>query len=516
MSNYDISHNLPSWLDNRAAGVLLHPSSLPGCQGIGSLGNEARRFIDFLESSGFSYWQTCPVGPTGFGDSPYQVFCSSAGNPYFIDWSPLVELGLLQSSDLFGLQNLSTEHVEYGYLYNEFYPVARIAFANFQKNKSILESRYGNFEDFKNRHSWLKTYACFQSLKFFKNNEPWWSWDYEYKCSLDFDKIQADHHEEATFHFFLQYLFFGQWLELKSYANKRGIFLLGDLPIYAAPDSSEVWANQKLFQINTENSAFEYVAGVPPDYFNMEGQFWGNPLYDWQEHEKEEFSWWIDRLKSQTEIFDVVRIDHFRAFNDYWSIPSSGNAKQGNWELGPGIKFWNKINEIFPDRPFLAEDLGLISEEVRNLRDLAGLPGMAVLQFAFDGDAENLYLPHNLAKNLVLYLGTHDNDTTCGWYEQAGEEIRGNFRSYLNVSGEFPSWDLLRFAYRTVAPLVIVSVQDLLSLGSEARFNCPGEAIGNWQWRMNHSQLESLFESSNYLREQAKITGRSLESEKGS
>ena len=286
------------------------------------------------------------------------------------------------------------------------------------------------------------------------------------------------------------------------------------MPIYAAPDSSEVWANQKLFQINTENSAFEYVAGVPPDYFNMEGQFWGNPLYNWKEHEKEEYSWWIDRLKSQTEIFDVVRIDHFRAFNDYWSIPSSGNAKQGNWELGPGIKFWNKINEIFPDRPFLAEDLGLISEEVRNLRDLAGLPGMAVLQFAFDGDAKNLYLPHNLAKNLVLYLGTHDNDTTCGWYEQAGEEIRGNFRSYLNVSGEFPSWDLLRFAYRTISPLVIVSVQDLLSLGSEARFNCPGEAIGNWQWRMNHSQLNSLFKSSNYLREQAKITGRSVENEK--
>ena len=515
MSNNGFSLSLPRWLGNRAAGVLLHPSSLPSKQGIGTLGKEARQFIDFLESAGFCYWQTCPVGPTGFGDSPYQVFCSSAGNPYFIDWSILVELGLLHSSDLHRLQNLSNEHVEYGYLYREFYPVARTAFSNFKLNKSVLESKYGNFDDFKIKFSWLKGYGCFQALKSANGNEPWWLWGSKYKNSTTLDHILVDHLDEVNFHFFLQYLFFGQWLELKSYANQRGIFLLGDLPIYAAPDSSEVWANQNLFQIDPENSTFENLAGVPPDYFNMEGQFWGNPLYDWEEHEKEEYSWWIDRLKSQTEIFDVVRIDHFRAFNDYWSIPCSGNAKQGTWEPGPGLKFWNKINEAFPERPFLAEDLGLISDEVRSLRDQAGLPGMAVLQFAFDGDAKNLYLPHNLAKNLILYLGTHDNDTTCGWYEKADEEIRSNFRSYLNVSGEFPSWDLLRFAYRTISPLVIVSVQDLLSLGSEARLNCPGKAIGNWQWRINYAQLDSLFESSKYLHEQAKITGRSVENEKG-
>tara|TARA_B100002019_G_scaffold33304_3_gene27299 strand:- start:1082 stop:2632 length:1551 start_codon:yes stop_codon:yes gene_type:complete len=515
MSNCDISQTLPPWLNNRAAGVLLHPSSLPGNQGIGSLGREARRFIDFLESAGFRYWQTCPVGPTGFGDSPYQVFCSNAGNPYFIDWTPLLEIGLLETSDLASLHNLSNEFVEYGYLYNEFYPVARTAYCNFKQNKSILESKYGIFEEFKSKFSWLKTYACFQALKLTNGNKPWWSWDSKHKISLSFDNIVAEHDDETSFHIFLQYLFFGQWIELKDYANQRGVSLLGDLPIYAAPDSSEVWANQNLFQICRQNSTFDNVAGVPPDYFNMEGQCWGNPLYDWDEHEKEGYSWWIDRLKSQTEIFDIVRIDHFRAFNDYWSIPSSGNAKLGNWELGPGMKFWDKINKVFPDRPFLAEDLGLITDEVRLLRKKAGLPGMAVLQFAFDGDSKNLYLPHNLDKNLVLYLGTHDNDTTCGWYNLADEEIRSNFRSYLNVSGEFPSWDLLRFAYRTISPLVIVSVQDLLSLGSEARFNCPGEAIGNWQWRLNHFQLDSLFESSKYLREQAKITGRSIENEKG-
>ena len=253
-----------------------------------------------------------------------------------------------------------------------------------------------------------------------------------------------------------------------------------------------MWAHQNLFQIDKENSSFEKVAGVPPDYFNENGQLWGNPLYNWGEHEKDGFRWWIERLKAQVEIFDVVRIDHFRAFNDYWAIPSIfEDAKEGHWERGPGILFWEKINESFPSRPFLAEDLGLISTEVRALRDRASLPGMAVLQFAFDGDSQNLYLPHNLENNLVLYLGTHDNDTTRGWYDQADEEVRSNFRSYLNVSGNFPSWDLLRFAYRTISPLVIVPVQDLLSLGSEARFNCPGEGIGNWQWRMSQAQLDS-------------------------
>ena len=509
MSNYAYSETLPSWLLNRSSGVLLHPTALPGQQGIGSLGSEAMRFVDFLESAGFSYWQTCPLGPTGFGDSPYQVFCSSAGNPYLIDWNPVLESDLIGISDLNILKNLSDQRVDYGSLYNCFYHVARIAFSNFRSNSNALESMYGNFDKFKNRYSWLKSYGVFQALKLANNNDPWWLWNSKFKKSINLDDLNSDILDEVNFHFFLQYLFFGQWLKLKEYANQKGIFILGDLPIYAAPDSSDIWAHQNLFEINHGNSVFENVAGVPPDYFNQDGQLWGNPLYNWNEHEKDGFSWWVDRLSTQIEIFDVVRIDHFRAFHDYWSIPSSlGNAKMGSWKSGPGIRFWNKINQFFPHRPFLAEDLGLITDEVRLLRNQAGLPGMAVLQFAFDGDPENLYLPHNLAQNLVLYLGTHDNDTVSGWYDNADEEIRGNFRSYLNVSGEFPSWDLLRFAYRTISPLVIVPVQDLLGLGSEARFNCPGEAIGNWQWRMSHSQLDSLFESSKYLFEQAKISGR--------
>ena len=509
MSNLNFPQSMPSWLDNRATGLLLHPSSLPSHQGIGTLGDEAKLFIDFLEQAGFSYWQTCPLGPTGFGDSPYQVFSSNAGNPYFIDWKPLHQIGLLNNIDLQPLQKLPSGDVDYGLLYREIFPIAQIAYSNFRTDRIQLEMKYGSFDGFKLNHAWLQKYACFQVLKSLHQNDPWWLWDDEFRNPVDIRCIVSAYVEECDFHIFLQYIFFAQWNELKSYANDKGIFILGDLPIYAAPDSSDVWANQALFQLDSVSSSFRNVAGVPPDYFNQDGQSWGNPLYSWEAHEEDDFSWWVQRLEAQVEIFDVVRIDHFRAFHDYWSIPSPGDdAKGGHWETGPGIQFWSKINQLFPHRPFLAEDLGLISDEVRLLRDQAGLPGMAVLQFAFDGDSKNLYLPHNLGKNLVLYLGTHDNDTTCGWYNQADEEIRGNFRSYLNVSGNHPSWDLLRFAFRTVSPLVIVPVQDLLSLGSEARFNSPGVPSGNWQWRMNYAQLNSLFDSANYLREQTKITGR--------
>jgi 4-alpha-glucanotransferase len=509
MSSLGISSTCPTWLQDRAAGVLLHPSSLPSSYGIGSIGSQAYKFVDFLEQSGFSYWQTCPIGPTGFGDSPYQVFCSSAGNPYFIDWNELVEIGLLEPVQLSKLEDLAKDHVDYGSLHSEFYPVARLAYSNFTNHKQQLQQHYGDYENFSSSYSWLKPFSIYQALKLQNSNKPWWLWADKYKDYSSTESISEEALLEADFQIFLQYVFFGQWRKLKSYANKKGISLLGDLPIYAAPDSSDVWANQSLFQLDRTRSSFQNVAGVPPDYFNSNGQLWGNPLYQWDVHVDEGFTWWIERLNSQLELFDVVRIDHFRGFHDYWSIPASSvDAKSGEWKDGPGMIFWNKINDLFPARPFLAEDLGLITDEVRSLRDEAGLPGMAVLQFAFDGEVENLYLPHNLENNLVLYLGTHDNDTTCGWYQSASEEVRGNFRSYLNVPGHNPSWDLLRFAYRTISPLVIVPVQDLLCLGSGARFNSPGLPEGNWKWRLSEEQLSSLFSSSEYLMSQAKITGR--------
>ena len=502
--------SLPSWIARRASGILLHLTSLPGSYGIGNLGKEAKRFVDFANRAGFRFWQTCPVGPTGYGDSPYQVFSSSAGNPYLIDWEPLIENGLIEEEELSSLRKLPSVEVDYGSLYHAFFPAARLAYSRFGQFREKLELLYGNFEDFCKRHdAWLAQYACFQSFKQIEDNKAWWEWtDLSRKPSNALlNELKAS--EEYAFHVFLQYVFWGQWKQLRAYANGKNLSLIGDLPIYEAPDSSVVWERPDLFQVDP-SFAFSHVAGVPPDYFNEDGQYWGNPLYDWDRHEEEDYAWWMERLASQLNLFDVVRIDHFRGFHDYWSIPAKTNdARSGAWQKGPGMKFWKVAQERFPSLPFLAEDLGLISEDVRDLRRCAGLPGMAVLQFAFDGDAQNLYLPHNLQNDLVLYAGTHDNDTTTGWYASASEEVRGNFRSYLNVDGSSPSWDMLRLAYRSVAPLVVVPAQDLLSLDSDARFNKPGHPSGNWKWRLSAEQLQRLDkESSPYLTEQAKITGR--------
>lgn len=499
--------SLPDWIKKRAAGCLLHLTCLPSKTGIGNLGNSSYEFIDFLTDSGFSYWQTCPVGPTGYGDSPYQVFSSSAGNPYLIDWQPLVDKNLVELNDILELQGNSSNQVDYGNIYRNFFKSARKAFNSFLKDKSVFNDDYGNFENFFiSNKEWLEPYATFQSFKKKFKCKPWWLWTKDHR--KDYFKIQEL--DEFNFHVFLQYLFRGQWHKMKTYAHSRRISIIGDLPIYAAPDSSEVWSHPELFQLNTESNEFINVAGVPPDYFNVKGQYWGNPLYRWETHEKDNFTWWTDRLSEQLKLFDIVRIDHFRGFHDFWSIPAkTSDTKFGFWSSGPGINFWKWVRGKFPTLPFLAEDLGQISKEVRELRTQAGLPGMAVLQFAFDGDPENLYLPHNLSNSSVLYTGTHDNDTTMGWYHDSEEEIKSNFRSYLNVSGDDAAWDMLRFAYRSIAPLVIIPVQDLLSLGSEGRFNRPGSSQGNWQWRMTKSQLSMLHEnSSSYLWDQAKITGR--------
>ena len=308
--------------------------------------------------------------------------------------------------------------------------------------------------------------------------------------------------DELNLHYFLQYLFFGQWKALRSYASSRKISILGDLPIYVAPDCADVWQRPNLFQLDITTELPTAVAGVPPDYFNPAGQLWGNPLYDWAVHKDEDYAWWLKRLAAQNDLFDVTRIDHFRGFHDYWSIPAGHeDACNGVWESGPGVQFFKTVREHFPTLPFLAEDLGLLNEGVHALRKATNLPGMAVLQFAFDGDPANLYLPHNLSKDLVLYTGTHDNDTSRGWYESSDEEVRGNFRSYFSVSGEDAPWDLLRAAYRTVSNLVVIPMQDVLSLGSEARLNRPGYAFGNWSWRMTGEQLTALSgETATYLR----------------
>ena len=500
---------LPGWLNKRAAGVHLHPSSLPGGHGIGCLGKSARQWVDFLSDAGFSYWQMCPVGPTGFGDSPYQVFSSSAGNPYFIDLEALVSLGYLTNEDLTPLNHFSPDQVDYGSLWEAFFPIMRLALRKYLQDPNPLENEYGNLDDFKELHSsWLEPFAKYQTLKTKNNLNPWWLWN-EADKNASRSPLPQTLSEEYNFHIFLQFIFRSQWNKLHQYAKSKRISLIGDLPIYVAPDSSDTWWNRELFQTNKDGN-FQAVAGVPPDYFNESGQLWGNPLYNWGKMRADGYDWWIKRIRDQLELFEIVRIDHFRGFHDYWSIPQgSKDAKKGTWEKGPGLKFWEIITEAFPHLPFLAEDLGDISKGVRDLRTSAGLPGMAVLQFAFDGNPQNLYLPHNLSKDLVLYTGTHDNDTSCGWYHSTDETTRSFFRSYLNIDGSTPGWDMLRHAYRSVSQLVIVLAQDLLSLGKDARFNTPGEPCGNWNWRMTGDQFSNLrSQSANYLKEQAMLADR--------
>lgn len=499
--------NLPSWLSKRSAGVLLHPSSLPYGHGIGCLGEAAYQWIDFLRDAGISFWQMCPVGPTGYGDSPYQVFSSSAGNPYFIDWAPLVEFGYIQQDSLFSLTKSEAHQVDFGSLYENFYPLMKLAFCNFKKDSKPLVDRYGDLGQFKSKNaSWLEPYATFQSLKSKNKLKPWWEWPAE---DINASNDPSSAGNEFEFHCFLQFLFRSQWDELHQYSKSKKISLIGDLPIYVAPDSVDIWRNKELFQINELNE-FTSIAGVPPDYFNEKGQLWGNPLYNWERSKEDDYKWWIQRIRDQLDLFEVIRIDHFRAFHDYWSIPKgSEDAVNGRWEIGPGIDFWKQVRMHFPDLPFLAEDLGDINKQVRQLRDSIGLPGMAVLQFAFDGNPKNLYLPHNLMRDVVLYTGTHDNDTSLGWYETADESSKSFFRSYLNIDGSTPGWDMLRHAYRSVSQLVITPAQDLLSLGTDARFNKPGEASGNWNWRMTEAQFHHLrHHSTRYLREQAILAGR--------
>lgn len=485
----------------------MHPTALPSATGIGNLGSSARRFVDFLSEAGVCYWQICPLGPTGFGDSPYQTFSAFAGNPYLLDWDPLVDCGLLETRDLVPLQTLPGDHVNYGALYRTFWPVLRRASANFLKNPDRYPA-FMDFPDFCAAHrDWLQPYAWFQVLKLAHNGGSWDVWPAFYRnyerarsrgLPRDFGEVDLETEN------FQQYLFWKQWEQLRAYANELGISIIGDIPIFAAYDSADLWSNPHLFQVNSKTGKPNYMAGVPPDFFSAEGQLWGNPLYSWEVHSKDGYAWWMRRLEINFQLYDVVRIDHFRGFHDYWRIPSRAtSARTGKWQPGPGLPFFAKVRESFPEACIIAEDLGELNPEVHALRDATGLPGMAVLQFAFDGP-DNTFLPHNHRPNLVVYSGTHDNNTSRGWYEETDEETRDFFRRYLRVNGSEAPWDLIRAAYASSARIAVIPLQDLLGLGREARFNTPGVGSGNWQWRFTAAQLDNLeARSAPYLRELA-------------
>lgn len=500
------------WLQDRAAGVLLHPTSLPGPYGVGTLGAEAFRFADFLQEAGCKYWQVLPLGPTGYGDSPYQSFSAFAGNPYLIDLADLVEKGLLLAADLEPLQTLPRQTVDFGALYVTKWPILRLAWRRFHEQKLAGLPGYGDWRAFIHSQSpWLEDYALFMSLKNAHGGASWQQWPKELRTvhSARVSQTARDLKVEIESHCFFQYLFFGQWERLRLYTENRGIRFIGDLPIFVSLDSADVWSRPELFQLDAGRNP-TFVAGVPPDYFSASGQLWGNPLFNWKRLAAEGYDWWLRRLRTAFQLCEVIRLDHFRGFHAYWRIPARAkDARSGKWAPGPRHDFIEAIRKGIPTAKLIAEDLGLIPPEVRAFLAETGLPGMAIMQFAFDGASDNLYLPHNHSRNSVLYPGTHDNQTTVGWYRQCTPDIQDQVRRYLRVSGSEIAWDILRSCYASPSRLTVIPMQDLLCLGAEARMNTPGTPSGNWTWRHSTEQLEDLRSTSaRYLHELAWLYGR--------
>ncbi|ERK68997.1 4-alpha-glucanotransferase [Leptotrichia sp. oral taxon 215 str. W9775] len=480
------------YMFERSSGILFHPTSLPGKYGIGTLGKEAYAFIDFLKKSRQKLWQIFPLGPTGYGDSPYQSFSSFAGNPYLIDFDLLIEAHLLSEEDLrdvfFGDNE---EYIDYGAIYNQKYPLLRRVYENF-KSSDNHEMRE-NLEHFKRENaSWLNDYSLYISLKNHFNGLPWNEWAHDIKNREHgaMEHYRNELADDIEYHNFIQFLFFKQWGDVKRYANENGIKIIGDIPIFVAADSSDAWANPEIFLFDEERKPVK-VAGVPPDYFSATGQLWGNPLYNWQKLKETNYSWWVERVRANLSTCDIIRIDHFRGFEAYWAVPyGDDTAINGQWEPGPGIDLFNAIKSQLGELPIIAEDLGLMTQGVIDLREATGFPGMKILGFAFDSGEENDYLPHTYTKNCVVYTGTHDNDTLIGWFQKAKEEDRQFARDYLNSrSDDKIHWDAIRGAWSSVASMAISPVQDFLGLGSEARINTPGVAAGNWQWRLRHGVL---------------------------
>jgi 4-alpha-glucanotransferase len=502
----------------RASGVLLHPTSLPGRFGIGDLGDEAYQFVDFLEKSGQTYWQVLPLGPTGYGDSPYQCFSAFAGSTLLISPENIVEDGFLKREDLQDVPNFSGEKVDFGGVLDYKNQLLKRAFENFRKtdDRKIADS-FHQFCDF-NRF-WLEDYALFRAIKFSQNQKSWQEWDEDLKLRKPeaLEKARRELDDEIFAQKFYQFLFFKQWDALKTYANAKGVKIVGDVPIFVALDSCDVWCNPQQFKLNEDGSP-KVVAGVPPDYFSKTGQLWGNPIYNWDAMRADGFRWWIARVSFTLKMVDIVRVDHFRGFAASWEVPGTDKtAENGQWVNVPGKELFQTLKNALGDLPILAEDLGVITPDVEDLRDSFGFPGMRILQFAWGGDARNLDLPHNYIKNCCVYTGTHDNDTTVGWFDSkpgAGserdaaqiEKERKFCLEYLNTNETEIHWDFIRAVLASVADTAIVPMQDLLGLGTEARMNLPASDSGNWQWRALEGDFSEKI--SDRLRKLTEIYGR--------
>lgn len=466
----------------RAGGILLHLSSLPSPHGIGTMGQSARDFVDFLRQAGQRYWQILPICPTSYGDSPYQSFSTFAGNPYLIDLDLLAQEGLLHPDEYQTIDWESTpDKVNFGVLYQKRYPVLRLAVSRLLKDPP---TDYAVF--CREQQAWLPDYALFMALKDRHGGAPWSAWEpkLQHRFPTALAQARAELADEIAFWQAVQYLFFRQWTALKSYANGQGIQIIGDLPIYVALDSVDVWTNPQEFQLDEQLRPIE-VAGCPPDGFSATGQLWGNPLFDWEQMEHDGYRWWIQRIRHVCHIYDMVRIDHFRGFAGYYAIPGSNtDASGGRWRPGPGMKLFSAVEQALGRQPILAEDLGFLSEAVHTLLRQTGFPGMKVMEFAFDSRDGGEYRPHTYPRNCIAYTGTHDNEPLLGWFETAPQDCVEKAVAYLNLTEqEGYNWGMMRGTWSSVADLAIVQAQDVLNLGHAARMNTPSTLGGNWSWR---------------------------------
>lgn len=474
----------------RSSGILLHITSLPGKYGIGTFGTEAWKFVDFLITSRQKIWQLLPLGHTGYGDSPYQCYSAFAGNPLLIDLDILVKQGFLAEKDLETRLQFSETGVEFDKVQAHKTPLLTKAAMNFISGGSWTDQT--KFEAFCEQNSfWLNDYAIFVALKQKHEGKPWWEWSDLYRL-WDIEKqeqIAAELHDTIQVLKVIQFFFYTQWIDLKSYANRNGIQIIGDIPLYIAHDSSDAWRHYQNFWFDEKRNPVR-VAGVPPDYFSATGQLWGNPLYNWDYLKEHDFAWWIERVRANFKLFDILRIDHFRGLAAYWAVPfGEKTAIKGDWLPAPGKALLDAIKTKLGELPIIAEDLGVITPDVEELRDGFAYPGMKILQFAFDSEEENDFLPHTYPRNCIVYTGTHDNDTSLGWYVASKEKDRQAMRDYFNPDEGDLSWSFIKLAFSSVADLAIVPAQDVLRLGGEARMNLPGTASGNWQWRMKPGSL---------------------------
>lgn len=477
----------------RSCGTLVHPTSFPSRYGMGDLGHEAREFIDFLEQTNQTIWQVLPLGPTGYGNSPYASYSAFAGNPYLISPDKLAEKGLLKKSELKKAELPVTTTADYEASYEVKEKLYRKAYERYLESESDEDAK--KLKKFAKQNSyWLDDYTLFMACSIENGRKPWNLWDkgLAQRKKADLKSFAKEQSKEIDYYRWLQFEFFEQWYELKSYANEKGIRVIGDIPIFVDHNSADVWSNPSFFAVDKQGNR-QLIAGVPPDYFSETGQLWGNPLYNWKELEKSGFSWWIERFRQMFELYDAIRVDHFRGFDEYWEVSAEEDtAINGRWVPAPGQKLFETIQKELGELPIIAEDLGVMTPAVEKLRDDFNFPGMKIIQFAFDSDSTNSFLPHNYPQNCVTYSGTHDNDTSVGWYQAAPEIEKHRVREYTRSDGSEIEWELIRLGMLSVADQAIFPLQDFMGLDTDHRMNLPATVGNNWMWRYTPDMLQKV------------------------